>query len=387
MRLLGVVVYRLRAVRHVTLASEDSATKTHVESHRRGLIDNNKTGAVCVIHELLGVRVVAGTHGVSADPLQVVEVTQHQPVVLLFADDRVILVHPKTGEVEGLTVDKELGAANLDGADPDALVVNINNLIAFEDLDNHVVQVPLARLPQVHIHDFKVDHAVLGFSTCNLDTLSIHQGGANRGFVSLLAYNHERGVDLASLALVVRDNSDIIQVSLRHRNQFHRPSDSRVVVEVVEVKLLPVDRHTRRNGLKRELVVHTDGEQELLAPLDQIGDVQVERQVAALVRPNLCSVYPNLRGVCGRGEVNANPAAIPTLGDAHRALVPNVSVEVALGSIRHDVVEGGGDSHLLRFRQRLSLPILFPTDSLLIKFEIPKSVQGDQFACWSYFWS
>ena len=162
-----------------------------------------------------------------------------------------------------------------------------------------------------------------------------------------------RAVDLG------RADRDVADVRARRRVQPHRPVQSRVVEEVVEVllhaaavvELLHVARRDRR---PRQLVVDHDRHARLLARAHVLGDVGLERRVAALVLDDLRVADPRRRAVRGGVEAQDDPLPVPAPRHADRALVPDVADVVARLARRHDVVEAGRDGHLRVARQRAS---------------------------------
>ena len=133
----------------VALPAEDAAAEAHVEADGRGLVDDDDAVPVGVVEDVLGVRVVRRAEGVGADPVEQLEVLHDVGVAVRLADRRVVLVHAETLEVEGLAVDEELGAADLDRADADGLVVAVeHDVLVVDELDLEVVEVAVARAPR-----------------------------------------------------------------------------------------------------------------------------------------------------------------------------------------------------------------------------------------------
>ena len=80
------------------------------------------------------------------------EVLHQERVVVALAEGRVVLVHAEPGEPERLAVDEELGAADLDGAHADALVVAVDERARrVDELDLQVVEVAVAGRPGVDV--------------------------------------------------------------------------------------------------------------------------------------------------------------------------------------------------------------------------------------------
>ena len=75
--------------------------------------------------------------------------------------------------------------------------------------------------------------------------------------------------------------------------------------------------------------------------VDVLGDVGLERRVAALVADDLVVVHPHRRPVRRRLEVQHDPLAVPAARHPDGALVPDVAEVVAHRGVGGDVVEAG----------------------------------------------
>ena len=124
-----------------------------------------------------------------------------------------------------------------------------------------------------------------------------------------------------------------------------------------------------------EHVVDDDRDAYLAAGLDDVGDVGLERRVAALVLGNLRLVDPDDRAVRRGVEAQHDPLATPSLRDARHGLVPGVADVVVYLGLREHVVVARRNRHLPRPRERLLPPALGPTLALRIESEAPEPVE------------
>ncbi len=121
MRLLGErgkSLGRELLLRQVVRAGEPR-TERQVEADGRGLGDDHDAVPVREIQHLLRIRIVRGAEGVRAHPLHEGEVVHHQRIVMTLATDGGVLVLAEACEVEGLAVDEQLRALDLDRANAD----------------------------------------------------------------------------------------------------------------------------------------------------------------------------------------------------------------------------------------------------------------------------
>ena len=230
---------------HLVDARAEHRRDRAVHPHGRRLVDDDDAVRVGVVQDLLGVRVVGGAEGVGADPAQQREVVDHRDVVVALPAGHVVLVHAEAPEVEGPAVDEEVGAAHLHRAHAGLLGVGIEHgAVVVQHLDDEVVEVAVARLPQVHL-----GHAQLAGGSGALSHLvpdGVEQAHAHRCVRRRAAEAHLVG-DRARhplrrrVAVDAGNQRHVADVRRRRGVEPHLAVQARIVEEVVHV-LLPWDR-------------------------------------------------------------------------------------------------------------------------------------------------
>src|SRR6185295_13681744 len=118
-----------------------------------------------------------------------------------------------------------------------------------------------------------------------------------------------------------------------------------------------------------------------------LGDIGLERRVAALVLDDLRIAHPYRRSVRGGVEAKDDPPAVPSPRHANRALVPHVAHVVARLSRRHHVVEARRHGHLRIPREPARPPALGLADTVAVEREAPQAVEGDAFPRGGFAWT
>ena len=130
---------------------EEPTGQFEVESDGGGLVDDDDAEPIRVLEHLLGVGVVRGAEGVGAHPVQEIEIVDHGGVVVALAVHVQVLVHAEATEVEGLVVDEEASAVDAHRPDADGQSVTVDDAIAVDEVDLEVVEVTVARTPQLGV--------------------------------------------------------------------------------------------------------------------------------------------------------------------------------------------------------------------------------------------
>ena len=316
-----------------------------------------------------------GAQAVRADPLQQFEVAQHHRVVVLLADDRVVLVHAEAGQVDRLTVEQQLAVGGLDGAHSDQQVVVVHQVATVEHLDVQVVAVGVPGAPGLHVGDLQASGRAVAMR--HLGAGGVAQRDANLALLTFAARHLDLVVDQAGAAVEPGDHRDVVDPQGRPVEQPDMAVDTGVVEEVMPVGE-PRPRRglldpAGRDGLEGELVVGDDGQGEPAAGPDMLGDVDLEGQVAAVVFGDLVVVHEDGCGVGHRFEIEDDLLG-PAVGYLHPPLVPNIAEELPFFDGGVDVVPRAGDGHLAGLGDP-SLPLGSTALAFGIKGEIPKSVE------------
>lgn len=335
---------------------------------------------VGVVEDVLAVGVVRGAERVGADPLQQGEVVDQVRVVVRLADDRVVLVHAESGELEGFAVDEELDAADLDGADADVLVDRVEHRARVVDqLDLEVIEVCRSRRPEVHVRNREcpVGRARLCGLAGDLVACGVAQDDSH--IEPVLVDRLDAPVDRTGRTLEAGDDGEVLDPGLGRRRQPHRTVDPRVVEEVVPVDLRGATRalldDTRRDALEAQGVVDEGGDEDLVAGRDEFGDVGLERGVATFVAHDLVLTHPDGGAVRGRLEVEDDALAVPPAGHADGALIPDVAEVVLDRGVGRHVVEAGRHGHVTGIGERGGIPTLGTADRLGVEPEGPDAVK------------
>ena len=300
----------------------------------------------------------------------------HGGVVVPATMDVQVLVHPEAPEVEGLTVDEESRPLDPHRADADRQGVAVDDHAVVGQFDVQLVEVPLSGLPQLRLR-----HAQLAGGAGSLGdsgAAGIAEPYPDRRPSGVL---HDRGVpDHRGPLVDVGDHCHIGDVGARCREQPHTTVQPCVVEEVVILPLTPGAvrqylNQARRQGLPCQLVVDHDGEAELLAGLDQGGDVSLEGCVPALVLGNTGVRDPDRGPVRRRVESQDDPLAGPAAGDEDRALVPDVTDVVMHPRVRQHVVEAARDRHPQGAGQPRPPPALCTAGAGGVEREAPDAVE------------
>ena len=360
----------------IALSAEDAAAQAHVQPDGRGLVDDHESVPVGVVQHGLGVRVVRGAQRVGADPLQQPEVVQHVRVVVTLPQHADVLVLAEAGEVERLAVDQEPGAVDGDGAHADTLGVAVDQLAVASQLELQVVEVALPWLPALDVGHGQRAHG----SRTGGHLVPIGIGQHDRDLAAVgLPGDHDVVVHQPGQPVQISPYGDVVEVDGVGGVQPDRAVQTGVVEEVVPVALpLPVRGvldHARRDGLEAQGVVDLDAEADLGTRSDVVGDVDLERQVPALVGDDLDVVDPDRRAVGGGLQMQHDATVTPAGRHPHRPLVPDRTDVVADARVRADVVVAGRDRHLARLGKRPGEPAICPADAGRVEDEGPESVQ------------
>ncbi len=184
-------------------------------------------------------------------------------------------------------------------------------------------------------------------------------GRADLGALGV-ANGHPHGVGAGGLDVEADDPGGAVDVGRdrevghshdRRAVEPHRAGEARVVVEVVQVLLLAAaivgdGDAARRDRDVGELVADAHREAELLARGHQLGDVGLERRVAADVLGHLGVVHVDDAFVGRRVESHEDAFAGPAARHADGALVPDPADVVADRRVGEEVVVARGHGGL-----------------------------------------
>ena len=111
-----------------------------------------------------------------------------------------------------------------------------------------------------------------------------------------------------------------------------------------------------------------------------LGNVGLEGRVAALVGDDLRVVEPD-GGAVRRGlEMQDHTATVPTAGNPHGRLIPDVAEVVAYRGVSGDVIETGRYGHLPGVGERAAEPSGAAAVASRVECEQPQPVEGLAFA-------
>lgn len=177
---------------------------------------------------------------------------------------------------------------------------------------------------------------------------------------------------------------DVGQPRLGARAEQDGAGQAGVVEEVVEVVLAALAAglldEAGRDRVEGEAVVDGDREPNALPLPGQLGDVRLERRVAADVADDRGLVHPHLGGVGRRAEPQEDPLPGEAARDPDRALVPDVADVLAHGAVRDDVVVAGRHRHPASLVERAGEPALGAATIVRVEAEAPQPVEGDDLA-------
>ena len=298
----------------------------------------------------------------------------HRRVVVPTTPDVQVLVHAEALEVKGLAVDQEPVAVHPHGPDTDGLVVAVDQRLPVEDIDLEVVEVAVARSPAMDLGDPELAGVPLPLG--------------HRRAVGVAEHDPDRTVALDGrrprhdprVAVEVRDHPDVSQVPRRRRTQPDAADQSGVVVEVLEVELLPLPPteivdDAGRDGCPVQLVVDHDRHPQRLPSDGDRRQVGLEGRVAPLVITDLLVPGPHDGAVGGGVEPEDDAATVPARGDVDDPLVPDVPDVVVQRGLDHDVVERRRDRHRPRPFERGAPPPVLPAHANGVGDELPEPVE------------
>jgi hypothetical protein len=256
------------------------------------------------------------------------------------------------------------------------LDVAVHDRIPAYQLNLQVVEVAVSRSPLMH--PWNTQRAARAGVRCDLRSLGVPQDHLCLDVVG--RFRLDRVADDPVLAVEIGGDRDICDVSWIGGVEPNGAVDSGVVEEIVPVALALTSRSdfddARWDRLPMQRVVDQRCNPYLLSGRDMVGDIGLERGVAALVRHHLHVVDPDRGAVCCRLEVEHNASSLPATRDPGSRLVPDVAEVVADGRLDCDVIEARWHSRLAGIGQRPAEPAGGSTLTFRVQPELPQAVQA-----------
>ena len=340
-------------------------------------INNKEALFICHLIPLFCIRVVAGAEAVGIRPFHALKIPLCDGPVEAAPQNIKILVLAKAFQVDRLSVDEDLCAANLHRADTDAFPVLIHRPAVLFQCDDDGVKIGVPHLPEM-----RVLHAERAFRTvcfCHQLVFRIQQLYRNLS----CTFTENLVIHLCIRTVQRIAHLIVLNAFCREHDQIHTALDAGVVKEI-EIRLNDLSAAGKdivcsaRQSALVQVVVHPDTDPVHRTTADNVRDIGDNGEKAAFMPGDLNTVAEHNCTV-GNASKTKLHLALCSFGHKKILLIPEIAAVVPVRAAGEEIREAGRYRHGNGRRQTV-FPVLSETAGLRVKLELPHPVQRQSHA-------